>query len=65
MGFITVAVVVLIVGLVLLFIPLDDTKPASGRIREVGKIMFTIALFVILFCGCWGNHALVGVTGSR
>lgn len=65
MTVITLAVVVLIIGLVLIFIPLDESKPSSARLHEVGRIMFSIALFVILFCGCWGNHAVVGVLPSR
>lgn len=57
----TVAFFVMLIGVVIYLFTDPAKYPLRGsRIIDVGRIMFIIGLFVMLFCGCWGDKAVAG-----
>ncbi len=52
----TIAFVVMIIGLLLYFAPFDPSKPPGAKINEVGRIMFMVGLFFVLWVA--GSHRL-------
>lgn len=58
----TLAFLVMLVG-VLIYLLIDPARyPLRGaRILHVADVMFCIGLFVLLFCGCWGQHTVASL----